>query len=73
MISALKTETHEHEAGDDEGRREPDYREAGFGFQDARVSTHVDRSCEVVQPVAGELAEESCYDGSEVEESWRAS
>jgi hypothetical protein len=70
VVAVLEAEAEEDEPGDHEGGGEPDDGEAGFGFEDAVVAAHGDAGCEVVEPVSGELAEESGDDGGEVEEAF---
>lgn len=69
MIPSLKAEAEKDEAGDHEGRAEPNDGQARLGFQDAVVSAHVHAAYEVVEPVAENEADESGHDGSEVEEA----
>jgi len=70
VIRVLEAEAEEDEAGDHEGCAEPDDCETCFGFKDAVVTAHVDASCEVVEPVSGNEAEEGGDHGGEVEEAF---
>lgn len=72
MVAVLEGETQEDEAGDEEGRAEPEGQQAGFGFEAGGVAALVAGRDGVVEPVAGEFAEDGGDDGSEVEEAWTA-
>lgn len=70
MVAVLEGETQEDEPGDEEGRAEPEDQQAGFGFEAGGVAALVAGCDGVVEPVAGEFAEDGGDDGSEVEEAW---
>ena len=69
MVPSLEAETQEHEAGDDERRGDPDYGQAGFGFENTTVASHVDTACKIMQPMAHYFAQEGRNNRGEIEES----
>lgn len=70
MVAVLEGEAQEDEPGHEEGRAEPEDQQAGFGFEAGGVAALVAGRDGVVEPVAGEFAEDGGDDGSEVEEAW---
>ncbi len=69
MPHTLQAVADEHDANDHNGGSEIDWEETRFGLK-AAPTTGVDVAGKVVNPVAGDLGEDGCDDGGEVEEAW---
>ncbi len=68
MPHTLQAVADEHDANDHNGGSEIDWEETRFGLK-AAPTTGVDVAGKVVNPVAGDLGEDGCDDGGEVEEA----
>lgn len=74
MVSALEAEADEDETGHDEGGGDPDGEEAGFRVEVLLgVVPDVEAGEVVVEPVAGDFAQDGGHNGGEVEVAWRSS
>lgn len=67
MVAVLQREAQQDEARDQEGRRDPEGPEAGFGLEAGGVPALVEGADEVVEVVARRFAEDGGEDGGEVE------
>lgn len=66
---SLEREADEDQAGYKEGHGEPDSVKSGFGIEVVVVALSVGLCDEIVQPVAANFTDNSCYYRCEVEET----